>query len=367
MICGNGSSGYILDYEEFVKETGGKLDDVRIYSHDFDIIRVDLRLLVFKRFKNDHHFRNIDDFIRAVIQQRYDGRFLSSSIVTELANNLTVIDMFKKNESIRKSPFHESIAGTVPILAHIDGVVYLTYERYEGDISKIVLSEQHILVLVETLMTTIVHLHGQGLYHLDIKLQNILVDNSQNFVISDYGSLSTVRVENPERGTRPYMIPLIDMKKHKYIEEAKKLSINCEESLKTLQSYVNMRKIQNDILLAILEDEIPVCSLDLFKLSFDKKICEILSYISSKEISNKKEYYCQYLVDAIQRLFLQKNDLHAIGIVLKTLLRRNNICSERWDVFANKLTDGDIARDFYETKDACEYFNIEFLSKQDIQ
>jgi len=62
--------------------------------------------------------------------------------------------------------------------------------------------------ICRTLFESVTLLHADGLYHFDIKNENLLykkIGTEIRYVLADYGLLSTIKTKEPYKGTPPYM------------------------------------------------------------------------------------------------------------------------------------------------------------------
>lgn len=60
------------------------------------------------------------------------------------------------------------------------------------------------------------YMHGKGVVHRDLKLENILVDDDMNLKVADFGFATFRKIHNLKsyRGTMTYMAPEIKENKH---------------------------------------------------------------------------------------------------------------------------------------------------------
>jgi len=93
---------------------------------------------------------------------------------------------------------------------------FFKYIRFSGK-----LKEKHCKFFSKKILKTIKKIHDKGIYHLDIKLENILLDENLNPKIADYG-LSKKYDENNKGifyhslGTEGYMPPQMYLKNIKF-------------------------------------------------------------------------------------------------------------------------------------------------------
>ena len=96
------------------------------------------------------------------------------------------------------SPFH--------LIEYCENGSFITYMKGQD-----VLPENIVTFYAEQLISCIEYIHYKGYAHLDIKLDNILLDNYFNIRLSDFGSAVKVDEDNPftelRRGTPKYMAP----------------------------------------------------------------------------------------------------------------------------------------------------------------
>ena len=100
----------------------------------------------------------------------------------------------------------------------VDGVVYLVMEYCEGDtlLDKIYSAEYTQIEVMDwcrKIANTMSYVHEQGIYHHDIKPDNILFTNDGDLKISDFG------IANKFAGNRYYMAPEFYDFKDKYLKD----------------------------------------------------------------------------------------------------------------------------------------------------
>ena len=86
-----------------------------------------------------------------------------------------------------------------------NGIFYDAIEAAGG------LGEQRARYFMEQLIDVISYLHGQGVVHRDLKLENILVDENLNLIITDFGFATSQNISKLKsyKGTYTYMAPEI--------------------------------------------------------------------------------------------------------------------------------------------------------------
>lgn len=111
-------------------------------------------------------------------------------------------DNFKTNDQqyglhLTTAPFH--------LIEYCENGSFISYLRNQE-----VLDESIVSYYTEQLISAVHFIHNKGYVHLDIKLDNILLDNYFNIRVSDFGSALKVD-DNPvigiRRGTTKYMAP----------------------------------------------------------------------------------------------------------------------------------------------------------------
>jgi serine/threonine protein kinase len=91
---------------------------------------------------------------------------------------------------------------------------YLILEyAQKGDLSRFIninpLKEIHAKLLFKKIAEIVQNLHNNGVYHRDIKTENILLDEKFNLFISDFGFSTTEKVSSKKVGTYCYAAPEI--------------------------------------------------------------------------------------------------------------------------------------------------------------
>lgn len=105
------------------------------------------------------------------------------------------------------------------ILEYAENGALSDYIRYCGH-----LEEQLVPFLMFQICHAVGHLHKKGIAHLDIKLENILLDSFYNVKLADFGSALRVTDEkgsvDRQRGTMVYMAPEVSNHKNKETYDA---------------------------------------------------------------------------------------------------------------------------------------------------
>lgn len=72
---------------------------------------------------------------------------------------------------------------------------------------KNVLTEEAARTYFRMLLEAVEHMHGNMVFHMDIKPHNILLDDTYRLKLSDFGMSSTQEFWNFRAGTDGYMAP----------------------------------------------------------------------------------------------------------------------------------------------------------------
>ena len=98
---------------------------------------------------------------------------------------------------LKTSPFH--------LIEYCENGSFITYMKNQK-----VLNESIVTFYTEQLISAVEYIHYKGYAHLDIKLDNILLDDYFNMRLSDFGSALKVEddpITELRRGTPKYMAP----------------------------------------------------------------------------------------------------------------------------------------------------------------
>ncbi len=99
----------------------------------------------------------------------------------------------------------------------INNLVYIMLEYIPGgllfDVCQTLggMGEQHGKYFLSQMLDVLEYMHGKGVVHRDLKLENILVDDAMNLKVADFGFATFRKVHNLKsyRGTMTYMAPEI--------------------------------------------------------------------------------------------------------------------------------------------------------------
>mmetsp|Transcript_612 Transcript_612/g.703 ORF Transcript_612/g.703 Transcript_612/m.703 type:complete len:207 (+) Transcript_612:28-648(+) len=129
-------------------------------------------------------------------------------------NILSSLGIFKKRKAATQSESFKAAERqyglhltTAPfhMIEYCENGSFISYLRNQE-----VLNERIVTYYAEQLISAVHFIHSKGFVHLDIKLDNILLDNYFNIRVSDFGSALKVN-DNPiigiRRGTTKYMAP----------------------------------------------------------------------------------------------------------------------------------------------------------------
>lgn len=94
---------------------------------------------------------------------------------------------------------------------HIDGVDLLTFINSFSSQSNSI-SEELVRSIFKQLVSLINHCHSTGIYHCDIKLENIIINEGKIYLI-DFGLATTSKITNSCCGTMKYTAPEVLLKK----------------------------------------------------------------------------------------------------------------------------------------------------------
>lgn len=134
--------------------------------------------------------------------------------LTEHPNILSTINLFKRRKGVVQSPLFDVekqqfdihlTTSPFHVIEYCENGSFISYMRNQNT-----LPENIVVFYAEQLISAIEYIHFKGYSHLDIKLDNILLDNYFNIRLSDFGSALKVD-DQPftafRRGTPKYMAP----------------------------------------------------------------------------------------------------------------------------------------------------------------
>lgn len=129
-------------------------------------------------------------------------------------NILKSFHLYKKRKAARQSPFFDTskqefdvhlTTSPFHLIEYCENGSFITYIKNQS-----VFSENLVIFYTEQLISAIEFIHYKGYAHLDIKLDNILLDDYFNIRLSDFGSALKVEdnsITQLRRGTPKYMAP----------------------------------------------------------------------------------------------------------------------------------------------------------------
>lgn len=128
--------------------------------------------------------------------------------------NYPSIDLLEQELRIQESMNHPNILPIVDVVYEIDIIIAITRFILKGDLLN-VLTEQRpgfmdIVKMFLQVVNAVIYMHERDIAHLDIKLDNIYVDESNNAYLADFGCCETpISRRRPfyGRGTLIYSAP----------------------------------------------------------------------------------------------------------------------------------------------------------------
>ncbi|KNC79750.1 CAMK/CAMKL/CHK1 protein kinase [Sphaeroforma arctica JP610] len=160
---------------------------------------------------------NGDKYAVKVVNIRHKN-LQPSEVVPTAGTPQQIFDMVKKEICIHKNMKHKHII-QFHAYKQIESKIYLLLEYAAGGelFDKIEpdcgVDEDLAHVYFKQLISSVEYLHAMGVAHRDIKPENILLDDHNNFKISDFGLSTVFRNKGKERllqrrcGTFPYIAP----------------------------------------------------------------------------------------------------------------------------------------------------------------
>ncbi|CAD8067852.1 unnamed protein product [Paramecium primaurelia] len=166
------------------------------------------------------------------LSQINNGNYSKGYLIEDNKQKQFVCKTFQKTDLIKVTKLRDSVIGEMLLLRPIDHPnviklleihednkqIYLIYEYAKGElfqefqkkkIEKSQFSEQQISNFMKQIFEGLKHIHSLNIMHRDIKLENILVKDSQTIVIADFGlaAKKIPKFEYKKYGTPGYIAP----------------------------------------------------------------------------------------------------------------------------------------------------------------
>ncbi|CAD8058315.1 unnamed protein product [Paramecium primaurelia] len=166
------------------------------------------------------------------LSQINNGNYSKGYLIEDNKQRQFVCKTFQKTDLIKVTKLRDSVIGEMLLLRPIDHQnviklleihednkqIYLIYEYAKGELfqefqkkktEKSQFSEQQISNFMKQIFEGLKHIHSLNIMHRDIKLENILVKDSQTIVIADFGlaAKKIPKFEYKKYGTPGYIAP----------------------------------------------------------------------------------------------------------------------------------------------------------------
>ncbi|CAD8153389.1 unnamed protein product [Paramecium pentaurelia] len=166
------------------------------------------------------------------LSQINNGNYSKGYLIEDNKQRQFVCKTFQKTDLIKVTKLRDSVIGEILLLRPIDHQnviklleihednkqIYLIYEYAKGELfqefqkkktEKSQFSEQQISNFMKQIFEGLKHIHSLNIMHRDIKLENILVKDSQTIVIADFGlaAKKIPKFEYKKYGTPGYIAP----------------------------------------------------------------------------------------------------------------------------------------------------------------
>ena len=153
-------------------------------------------------------------------------------LFTQFANDPAFVERFRREAQAAANLNHPNIVniigwgsdGTVkkPSGREIKNLVYILLENVTGgllfDVCQTIggMGENGGRYFLSQMLDVMEYMHGKGVVHRDLKLENILVDDFMNLKVADFGFATFRKIHNLKsyRGTMTYMAPEIKENKN---------------------------------------------------------------------------------------------------------------------------------------------------------
>lgn len=403
-VLGTGGYGSVVDFDElppiqsiqYFNEYGKKVSST-----------VDIKSIVFKVF--DGQPTNVTDVLKKMevsnlkeaITKAIDNVDVEySPCVREIANNAIVARL--KGCATPLLKYGESNNHIVWAVVNSD-YLYPVYEMYDGDVNNFLkaygakVSSKQVIAIILPILQCLSILHNNRLYHNDIKPGNILykkinsppnTNNSSKteykFVLADFGLMGTIK-NSSLSGTPKYQTPLFNIfyeceqcsdieasyeqLQQLYLNYLNDLSIlhadGCSKSTKDSIANIISRcdqSLQADFETVLVKPgkKRGWTFLDIVETALNGLCTNNASHALQSERQgnvsnsrlNSKCRYIETITEEIMDIIFRKNDLHAMGMTVKDVLKITKKTTKKLDDFVTKMLGGDVRVSFFYAEEA---------------